>query len=178
VYLPISGAKALSDKLETRLNSTLSVRIEELNAQISTLYVENLRLRASEIALSAQLQREREKSWRIMTDAETAVRRITHSTSCPLTHSLPSRRTIWPNTWGTCAKRTISRITRLRLLNNPQHHHLAPADQCQTPPFRRRPLGSPAHQTFQGYMKMTKMVRLPLHQTRPKGLQARLSVAR
>lgn len=42
--------------------------------QISTLYAENLRLRASEIALSAQLKREREKSRKIMSDAETAVR--------------------------------------------------------------------------------------------------------
>ena len=56
-----------------RLNSTLSVRIEELNAQISTLYVENLRLRASEIALAAQLKREREKSRKVMADAEAAV---------------------------------------------------------------------------------------------------------
>jgi hypothetical protein len=57
-----------------RLNSTLSVRIEELNAQISSLYVENLRLRASEIALTAQLKKEREKSRRVMADAEMAVR--------------------------------------------------------------------------------------------------------
>jgi hypothetical protein len=57
-----------------RLNSTLSVRIEELNAQISLLYVENLRLRASEIALAAQLKREREKSHKVLTDAEAAVR--------------------------------------------------------------------------------------------------------
>ena len=56
-----------------RLNSTLSVRIEELNAQISTLYVENLRLRASEIALTSQLKKEREKSRKILGDAETAV---------------------------------------------------------------------------------------------------------
>lgn len=56
-----------------RLNSTLSVRIEELNAQISTLYVENLRLRASEIALTAQLKKEREKSRKILTDTEAAV---------------------------------------------------------------------------------------------------------
>jgi hypothetical protein len=56
-----------------RLNSTLSVRIEELNAQISTLYVENLRLRASEIALSAQLKKEREKSRKIIAEAENAV---------------------------------------------------------------------------------------------------------
>jgi hypothetical protein len=38
----------------TRLNSTLDVPIEELNAQISALHVENLRLYASEIALSSQ----------------------------------------------------------------------------------------------------------------------------
>jgi hypothetical protein len=71
-YMPICSR--LSDKLGVDLIQLLSVRIEELNAQISTLYVENLRLRASEIALAAQLQREREKSWRIMTDAELAVR--------------------------------------------------------------------------------------------------------
>lgn len=52
------------------------MRIEELNAQISTLYVENLRLRASEIALTSQLKREKEKSKKILTDAEAAVRAI------------------------------------------------------------------------------------------------------
>lgn len=56
-----------------RLNSTLSARIEELNAQISTLYVENLRLRASEIALTSQLKKEREKSRKMMADTESAV---------------------------------------------------------------------------------------------------------
>jgi hypothetical protein len=56
-----------------RLNATLSVRIEELNAQISALHVENLRLRASEIALGLQLKKEKEKSERIVTDAESAV---------------------------------------------------------------------------------------------------------
>jgi hypothetical protein len=57
-----------------RLNSTLSTKIEELNAQISTLYVENLRLRASEIALASQLKREQAKSQKIMADADSAVR--------------------------------------------------------------------------------------------------------
>jgi cell division protein FtsB len=57
----------------TRLNSTLSVRIEELNAQISTLYVENLRLKANEIALTAQLKKEQDKSRKLMADAEAAV---------------------------------------------------------------------------------------------------------
>ncbi|KAG1819835.1 uncharacterized protein BJ212DRAFT_1343335 [Suillus subaureus] len=62
----------LANKHITKLNSTLSVRIEELNAQISTLYVENLRLRASEIALTAQLKKEQEKSRKIMADADAA----------------------------------------------------------------------------------------------------------
>ena len=49
------------------------MKIEELNAHISTLYVENLRLRASEIALQSQLKREKVKSHKIMADAEAAV---------------------------------------------------------------------------------------------------------
>lgn len=56
-----------------RQNSNLSLKIEELNAHISTLYVENLRLRASEIALASQLKKERDRSQRIMADAEAAV---------------------------------------------------------------------------------------------------------
>ncbi|KAF9265997.1 hypothetical protein L218DRAFT_997353 [Marasmius fiardii PR-910] len=62
----------LANKHITKLNSTLSVRIEELNAQISTLYTENLRLRASEIALATQLKREREKSRQIIAETEVA----------------------------------------------------------------------------------------------------------
>ena len=50
------------------------MRIEELQAELSTLYVENLRLRASEIALAAQLKKEQEKSRKILSDAEAAVR--------------------------------------------------------------------------------------------------------
>ena len=67
--------------LPPRLNSTLSVKIEELNAQISALNVENLRLRSTEIALSAQLRREKDKSRSIMADAEAAVRSplLTHT---------------------------------------------------------------------------------------------------
>ncbi|KAH9930881.1 uncharacterized protein B0H18DRAFT_1116587 [Fomitopsis serialis] len=72
----------LANKHITKLNSTLSVRIEELNAQISTLYVENLRLRASEIALASQLKKEREKSRKIITDTEAA----THSFIKHLSH--------------------------------------------------------------------------------------------
>ncbi|KAF9228972.1 hypothetical protein BS17DRAFT_799528 [Gyrodon lividus] len=62
----------LANKHITKLNSTLSVRIEELQTEISTLYVENLRLRASEIALAAQLKKEQEKSRKILADAEAA----------------------------------------------------------------------------------------------------------
>ncbi|KAG8217155.1 hypothetical protein J3R82DRAFT_5214 [Butyriboletus roseoflavus] len=62
----------LANKHITKLNSTLSVRIEELQAEISTLYVENLRLRASEIALATQLKKEQEKSRKILADAEAA----------------------------------------------------------------------------------------------------------
>ena len=66
----------------SRQNCSLSLKIEELNAHISTLYVENLRLRASEIALQAQLRREKEKCQRIMADAEDAVSIIYIQTSC------------------------------------------------------------------------------------------------
>ncbi|KAI0823827.1 hypothetical protein BC628DRAFT_1381952 [Trametes gibbosa] len=62
----------LANKHITKLNSTLSARIEELNAQISTLYVENLRLRASEIALTSQLKKEKEKSRKVLSDTESA----------------------------------------------------------------------------------------------------------
>ncbi|KAJ3773224.1 hypothetical protein FB446DRAFT_733673 [Lentinula raphanica] len=67
----------LANKHITKLNSTLSVRIEELNAQISTLYTENLRLRASEINLAAQLKREREKSRKVIAETEAAVSGLT-----------------------------------------------------------------------------------------------------
>lgn len=56
-----------------RLNSTLSVRIEELNAQVSILCTENLRLRASEISLTTQLKQERDNSRRLMDDVQAAV---------------------------------------------------------------------------------------------------------
>ncbi|CAE6472333.1 unnamed protein product [Rhizoctonia solani] len=50
----------LVNKHVTKLNSTLSVRIEELNDQISKLQFENLRLRNSNISLAGQLKREKE----------------------------------------------------------------------------------------------------------------------
>ncbi|KIK51753.1 hypothetical protein GYMLUDRAFT_50377 [Collybiopsis luxurians FD-317 M1] len=80
----------LANKHITKLNSTLSVRIEELNAQISTLYTENLRLRASEINLAAQLKREREKSRKVITETEAAVFGLTkHLGSLRQTFSIP-----------------------------------------------------------------------------------------
>ncbi|KAK7036012.1 hypothetical protein R3P38DRAFT_2910184 [Favolaschia claudopus] len=66
----------LANKHITKLNSTLSMKIEELNTEIATLCSENLRLRTSEIALSAQLKREREKSRKIMSDAEAATQAL------------------------------------------------------------------------------------------------------
>ena len=59
--------------LSIRQNCSLSQKIEELNAQLSSLYVENLQLRASEIALQSQLKREKEKCHKIMSEAEAAV---------------------------------------------------------------------------------------------------------
>ncbi|KDR82140.1 hypothetical protein GALMADRAFT_135503 [Galerina marginata CBS 339.88] len=79
----------LANKHITKLNSTLSVRIEELNAQISMLYTENLRLRESEIALMAQLKKEREKSWKILADAEAASQNLMkHFTYLRETHNI------------------------------------------------------------------------------------------
>ncbi|KAI0761478.1 hypothetical protein BD413DRAFT_485835 [Trametes elegans] len=82
----------LANKHITKLNSTLSARIEELNAQISTLYVENLRLRASEIALTSQLKKEKEKSRKILADAESATHTLMKQLglirkSCGISHS-------------------------------------------------------------------------------------------
>ncbi|RDX47361.1 hypothetical protein OH76DRAFT_1405971 [Lentinus brumalis] len=85
----------LANKHITKLNSTLSARIEELNAQISTLYVENLRLRASEIALTSQLKKEREKSRKVLADAESATHNLMKQLgfirkSCGISHRSPS----------------------------------------------------------------------------------------
>ena len=66
------------------------MKIDELNAHISALNVENLRLRSSEIALSAQLRREKDKSRSIMADAEAAVCSsvLTHTPSPHVPHQL------------------------------------------------------------------------------------------
>ncbi|KAF8889809.1 hypothetical protein BD779DRAFT_1671582 [Infundibulicybe gibba] len=115
----------LANKHITKLNSTLSVRIEELNAQISTLYVENLRLRASEIALASQLKREREKSRKIMVEAETATLNLTKHLSylrhtfnisntapAPPTPPSPRARRPLPNTNPSLTSPQGNRISR------------------------------------------------------------------
>ncbi|CAE6483457.1 unnamed protein product [Rhizoctonia solani] len=99
----------LVNKHVTKLNSTLSVRIEELNDQVSKLQVENLRLRNSNISLAAQLKREKELKGRgsdpktvALIDAATAeaLRQLTvirdalanaaNSKSSPTPHSIPT----------------------------------------------------------------------------------------
>ncbi|KAL4254435.1 shugoshin family protein [Abortiporus biennis] len=103
----------LANKHITKLNSTLSVRIEELNAEISTLHAENLRLRASEIALTAQLKKEREKSRKVVADAEAA------------THNF------------------MKHLGYIRKSHNiPHSHHTTPETQ-PLPPRARRPIIDP-----------------------------------
>ena len=57
----------------SRLNSSLNVKVEELSAQIANLNIENLRLRASEQSLARKLQREKERTRRLVGEAEVAV---------------------------------------------------------------------------------------------------------
>ncbi|KAI0333069.1 hypothetical protein GY45DRAFT_1319991 [Cubamyces sp. BRFM 1775] len=103
----------LANKHITKLNSTLSARIEELNAQISTLYVENLRLRASEIALTSQLKKEKEKSQKILADTESA------------THTLMKQLGLIRKSWGVPHGRS----------STPETH--------PPPPRARRPIPDP-----------------------------------
>ncbi|KAH9890454.1 hypothetical protein C8Q73DRAFT_652660 [Cubamyces lactineus] len=103
----------LANKHITKLNSTLSARIEELNAQISTLYVENLRLRASEIALTSQLKKEKEKSQKILADTESA------------THTLMKQLGLIRKSWGVPHGRS----------STPESH--------PPPPRARRPIPDP-----------------------------------
>ncbi|TEB28371.1 hypothetical protein FA13DRAFT_1794101 [Coprinellus micaceus] len=72
----------LANKHITKLNSTLSVRVEELQHEIQQLQLENLRLRTSEVQLASELKREREKSRRIMQDAETAAATLQKHLGC------------------------------------------------------------------------------------------------
>ncbi|KZT37239.1 hypothetical protein SISSUDRAFT_880486 [Sistotremastrum suecicum HHB10207 ss-3] len=70
----------------TKLNSTLSVRVEELNAQIGELYGENLRLKAENVALTVQLKREKGKMRNLMAEAELATEQLMRQISS-LRHS-------------------------------------------------------------------------------------------
>jgi hypothetical protein len=56
-----------------RLNAALSIRIEELTNQISALMSENVDLRTGQITLQGQVRREKDKSRKMMADAEAAV---------------------------------------------------------------------------------------------------------
>ena len=130
-----------------RLNSTLSARIEELNAQISSLYVENLRLRASEIALTSQLKKEREKSKKILADAESAVRLfdslypnlsdVHHEGPHPHEAIWPHSQVIWsfsfPNTDPRTSPPSTPRETthsRSQRLTSPKPYRPSPDSSC------------------------------------------------
>ncbi|KAL1947122.1 hypothetical protein VTO73DRAFT_14083 [Trametes versicolor] len=111
----------LANKHITKLNSTLSARIEELNAQISTLYVENLRLRASEIALCSQLKKEKEKSRKILSDTETA------------THTLMKQLGLIRKSWGVSHSRSSTPETNPPL---PRARRPIPDPNVSPPPNR------------------------------------------
>ena len=84
---------ALLDPIQRSALSILSVRIRELDAQISALYVEILHLHALEVAIDSQQLNLREKSQRILTDTEYAVRfhpfHILLYSSRPMSFSCP-----------------------------------------------------------------------------------------
>ncbi|KAH6899164.1 hypothetical protein BKA70DRAFT_1198417 [Coprinopsis sp. MPI-PUGE-AT-0042] len=87
----------LANKHITKLNSTLSVRIEELNAHIQALTVENLRLRTSEIQLTSELKREREKSRKVMADAESATQGLVrHLNNLRISMNIPHEGPLQP----------------------------------------------------------------------------------
>ncbi len=69
IYLIVAGFLIFLDA--DSFNDERSNRRAE--RQISTLYNENLRLRASEIALSTELKREREKSGKVLAEVAIAV---------------------------------------------------------------------------------------------------------
>ncbi|KAF7359048.1 hypothetical protein MSAN_01245700 [Mycena sanguinolenta] len=129
----------LANKHITKLNSTLSMKIEELNTEISTLYTENLRLRASEIALAAQLKREREKSRKILSDAEAATQTLSahfgflrqtfnipvHAPPSP-TATPPHRPTISPRN-SNCAN-NVNRLAREPQVSNIHEDEEEPED--------------------------------------------------
>lgn len=122
----------------SRLNSTLSVRIEELSAQISTLYVENLRLRASEIALVAQLKKEREKSRRVMSDADAAV-----STSSSMLATRRGRTYSYPDDVAQQIHNFMKHLGYIRKSHNIPHGRSSTPEAQPQLPRARRPAPNP-----------------------------------
>ncbi|KAJ6567077.1 hypothetical protein B0H19DRAFT_1139328 [Mycena capillaripes] len=140
----------LANKHITKLNSTLSMKIEELNTEISTLYTENLRLRASEIALAAQLKREREKSRKILSDAEAATQALSsHFGLLRQTFNIPVNAP--PSPAATPPRRPTTSPRNSTYANNPNVNRLArepqvanineddePEDVQMTPPRKTK----------------------------------------
>ncbi|KAG8731089.1 hypothetical protein FRC10_002044 [Ceratobasidium sp. 414] len=146
----------LVNKHVTKLNSTLSVRIEELNAQISKLQVENLRLRGANLNLVGQLKREREGKGRnahttSLVDAATAeaLRQLTiirDAILAPSPQSSPQSIPTPPSSSPTTAPTRITGpvhptpSTRLAVARAPEFASLAEA--TETPYKRRRSSGA------------------------------------
>ncbi|KAJ7932768.1 hypothetical protein B0H13DRAFT_1954629 [Mycena leptocephala] len=140
----------LANKHITKLNSTLSMKIEELNTEISTLYTENLRLRASEIALAAQLKREREKSRKILADAEAATQALSshfgflrqtfnipvHAPPSP-TPTPPRRPTSSPRNSTFANNANVNRLAREPQVSNINEDE-EPEDAQLTPPRKTK----------------------------------------
>jgi len=79
--MPVLHSRVDSSSIR-RLNSTLSIRIEELNAKISALYLQNLHMRASEIALSVQLKRECKRTKSLLNQMRPVRHSKPYSTPC------------------------------------------------------------------------------------------------
>ena len=127
------------------------MKIEELNAHISALNVENLRLRSSEIALSAQLRREKDKSRSIMADAEAAV------CSSVLTHFhllMPPRQlSAGPVLNSIIRYRSTQVMTLMNQLGSLRESHKVPAGKrnpkpSPVPTVRPRPQPNDSHPTL------------------------------
>ncbi|KAG8724360.1 hypothetical protein FRC09_019638 [Ceratobasidium sp. 395] len=149
----------LVNKHVTKLNSTLSVRIEELNAQISKLQVENLRLRGANLNLVAQLKRERQGKGRntyatavIDTATVEALRQLAIirdailAPSTQSSHASPQSIPTPPSSSPTSAPTRITGpvhptpSTRLAVARAPEFASLAEA--AETPYKRRRSSGA------------------------------------
>ncbi|KAG8722940.1 hypothetical protein FRC09_005465 [Ceratobasidium sp. 395] len=149
----------LVNKHVTKLNSTLSVRIEELNAQISKLQVENLRLRGANLNLVAQLKRERQGKGRntcatAVIDAATTealrqlaiIRDTILAPSTQSSHASPQSIPTPPSSSPTSAPTRITGpvhptpSTRLAVARAPEFASLT--ETAETPYKRRRSSGA------------------------------------